>query len=396
VNALQIVGSIVALILSALLTLAELWTLVPAPTIATLALAVLVPESAMTFAVASALVLALVQAIARGWARTCATLLSAAAFGLALIPLGLEPSTAERADREMRMALGPDYAVAAPDRARALMLPAPFDPLTALRGFGAAAGIRVDRNRPVVAPDGTRLALDLYRPAASGPHPAVIVIYGGAWIFGTRADSEELARSLAALGYTAIAVDYRKAPRFHFPTQVEDVRAALATVANHAREWDVDPARVAIVGRSAGAELALLAAYAPETLTIKAVVAFYAPIDLVEGWNVPPRPDPANVRRILLAYLGGSPQTRGADYAAASPLAHVRTDLPPTLLIGGARDELVQLRFQREMRDALRLHGVRTASIEVPWSNHAFDEVPAGVGGQLARYYMQRFLAATL
>ncbi|MBD5653612.1 MAG: alpha/beta hydrolase, partial [Candidatus Eremiobacteraeota bacterium] len=80
----------------------------------------------------------------------------------------------------------------------------------------------------------------------------------------------------------------------------------------------------------------------------------------------------------------------------ASPLAHVRSGLPPTLLIAGARDELVPLRFQRAMRDALRASGVPVAAIELPWSNHAFDAIPNGLGGQIARSATVRFLAATL
>jgi acetyl esterase/lipase len=272
----------------------------------------------------------------------------------------------------------------------------PYDVRLALQGFGDSNAVRVRANLPVRTRDGTDLALDLYLPPAAGMHPAVVVIYGGAWIFGSRAASVELARSLAQLGYAAIAIDYRHAPQFQFPTQIDDVRDALQTVAHHAAAWEIDPRRVAILGRSAGAELALLAAYDRGPLPIRAAIGYYAPTDLVGGFAFPPQPDPANVRRILLAYLGGTPEQRMNRYLAGSPLAHVRTGLPPTLLIIGGRDELVRPAFQHELRDALRRHGDRVASLDVPWSNHAFDAVPNGTGGQLARFYTERFLAATL
>jgi len=150
------------------------------------------------------------------------------------------------------------------------------------------------------------------------------------------------------------------------------------------------------MGYSAGAQLALLAAYGPEPLAIKAVVALYAPEDLTQGYNNPPVPDPVNVRASIAHYIGGTPVQDPDAYEAASPLSHVRSGLPATLLIGGARDELVRLEFQHQMRDRLHLQGDLVISIDLPWSNHSFDEVPNGLGGQIARYYTERFLAATL
>jgi len=391
-----IIGSIAALVLAGLILALEIWTVVPGPTIPTLVLAIVVPEAAVWGVCICLAIIALVQGISRGWARVVATVLAAGALGCAIVPLCFVHGAIAEADREMQLALGPDYAVAASDRARARMLAVPFNPVTSFAGYSHDDAIRDDLALRVIMRDGTRLRADLYRPGADGPHPAVILIYGGAWRFGARSDVAERARAYAALGYTTIAVDYRHAPAFHYPTQIEDVRDAIASIARHATDWDVDPSHVAIIGYSSGAELALLAAYAPEPLTIKAVVAFYAPADLVQGYALPPVPDPTGVRGILTAYIGGTPAQEPAKYIAASPLAHVRASLPPTLLIGGGRDELVRLAFQHEMRDRLRVQGVPVASIDLPWSNHAFDEVPNGLGGQIGRYYTERFLAATL
>ncbi|MDQ6942163.1 MAG: alpha/beta hydrolase, partial [Candidatus Eremiobacteraeota bacterium] len=204
-----------------------------------------------------------------------------------------------------------------------------------------------------------------------------------------------LARRYAALGYAVAVIDYRHAPRYRFPVQRDDVEDALRTIAVHAREWQLDPQRVVLFGRSAGGELALIAAERAQPLRIAGVVAYYAPIDLVGGWNQPPRPDPANVRSILEAYVGGPPDAAHASaYRAASPLDGAHRGMPPALLICGERDELVLIAFQRTFAARLRALGVPVVAIELPWANHAFDEVD-GLGAEIAYDATVRFLAVT-
>jgi len=395
-SAARIAGNFVALLLACMLFALEIWTLVPAPTIATLVAAVAVPELAPWFALVILGAGALVQLMARGWARVTATLVCAFALGCALVPLFLLPATLNAADRELTQTLGVDFQDAASDAQRAGMQPAPYSVVATFFGFPSPAGIRVERNVPYAASDGTKLALDLYQPAQPGPHAAVVLVYGGAWIFGQRSDLADLAGRLAGAGFTTVVVDYRKAPTYRFPTQLDDVRAGIRALVAHAHAWGADSRRIGICGFSAGGELALLAAYAPEPVHIAAAAGVYAPTDLVGGYDFPPVPDPVDVRRIVSTYIGGPPLTRMPSYREGSPIAAVRPYLPPTLLIGGARDELVRIAFQHKMRDALRVHQNTVASLELPWSNHAFDTIPNSIGGQFVRYYLERFFAATL
>jgi acetyl esterase/lipase len=391
-----IIGNIAALVLGGLLVGLEIWTVAPGPTLPTLILAVAVPEGAPWGIAVCVVALVLIQCIARSGARRVATALGAVALGCAIVPLLFVNAAIAAADRELHLALGPAYAALARERDPAPAWRAPFNLATSFLGYSHDTAIRSDLDLPVRTRDGARLGLDVYRPAEHGKHATVVLIYGGAWRSGTRGDVAERARAYASLGYTTIAIDYRHAPAFHYPTQIEDVQDALATIARNANVWEVDRSRVALVGHSSGGELALLAAYSPGPLTVKAVVAFYSPIDLAQGYALPPVPDPADVREILTAYIGGIPLNLPAQYVAASPIAHVRRGLPPTLLIGGRRDELVLPAFQYEMHDRLRRVGVPVALIDLPWSNHVFDEVPGGVGGQIARAFTERFLAATL
>ena len=226
-SAARIAGNFFALLLACMLAALEIWTLVPAPTLPTLVASVAVPELAPWFVVAALGVGVLVQWLARGWPRIAATSLCAFALGCALIPLSLLPGTLAAADRELTRTLGVDFQDAAPDAQRARMQAVPFNLVDTFVGLPAPRGVRIDRGLPYAASDGAPLALDLYRPAQAGPHPAVVLVYGGAWVFGKRSDLADLAARLAGAGFTTVVVDYRKAPQYRFPTQLDDVRSGI-------------------------------------------------------------------------------------------------------------------------------------------------------------------------
>jgi acetyl esterase/lipase len=236
----------------------------------------------------------------------------------------------------------------------------------------------------------------MYRPASAGPHPVIVQLYGGAWQRGSPQDNASFASWFSSRGYVVAAVDYRHAPEATWPAQIEDVRSALAWVTAHASEFDADPARVALLGRSAGGQLALVAAYQPGASRIRAVVSYYGPTDLVEGWREPPRPDPLDVRGTLQTYLGGTPDSAAARYRDGSPVTYVSARVPATLLIYGTRDHIVLPRFGRELDERLQRAGATSVLLEVPWADHAFDAVPNGLTGQIALYYTERFLAWAL
>jgi acetyl esterase/lipase len=196
-----------------------------------------------------------------------------------------------------------------------------------------------------------------------------------------------------------VALDYRHAPAHRFPAQLDDVRRGLALVRDSAAAWSVDTGRVVLWGRSSGGHLALLAALgaAPVPgLRIRGVVAFYGPTNLAEGYRRTPRPDPIGVRGVLTALLGGSPDAMPARYAAASPVRWARAGVPPTLHVYGGRDHIVKPRFGRELHARLRAAGATSAYLELPWSEHGFNALLSGVGGQLSLYYSERFIAWAL
>lgn len=256
--------------------------------------------------------------------------------------------------------------------------------------------VRVDRQIPFAHPDGVTLSLNVYRPPQVGKYPAIISIYGGAWQRGSPDSDETFNRYIAAQGYVVWAISYRHAPTYHFPAQIEDVRSALNFIQARAASTETDLSRVAIVGRSAGAQLAMLAAYESTPFPIRAVVNYYGPVNLTAGYDDPPNPDPIESKSVLRDFLGGTPQQFAAKYHQASPLNAVKPGLPTSLLIYGGKDHIIESRYGRYLADKLQSQGNRVVFIEIPWADHAFDAVFSGLSNQLALYYTERFLAGTL
>jgi acetyl esterase/lipase len=355
------------LFVAALLALVAIWIVAPAPIHALLPLGVAAPELSPVLGVL-ALMAGVIALRLRGTARVVIVGLALVTAGLASIPLLQWRATRDRFD----------------DLTRALPAPAAPAPtggnVTVVRGVTFAE----TADRP--------LTVDLYRSGADGLLPVVIQIHGGAWRSGEPGDDARFAVTLARRGYLVAAVSYRLVPASRWPAQIDDVRAAIEWVAAHAGEYGGDADEMALVGRSAGAQLALVAAYtSPER--VKAVVSLYGPTDLAEGWRVPPTPDPLPVRPVLEAFLGGTPAEVPQRYAAASPITYVSRQAPPTLLIYGARDHIVEARFGRELHNRLAAAGATSVYLEVPWAEHAFDVIP-GLSTRLVQPYIERFLAA--
>jgi acetyl esterase/lipase len=359
------------------------WIVLPAPNRLLLPLAIGAPELSHWLVVIGLALgiatLATPHSNVMGWTTITLTV---TAILLAASPLVRAPFAVRRFNDRMN-ALGPG--VLAPARRG----PVVFRELWTGIRTGEA---RITRNIPFASPAGVPLTLDVYRPSSPGRSPTVLQIHGGSWQRGEPGDDRTAATVLAAHGFVVFAIDYRRAPRWPWPAQIEDVRAALAWIRAHASEYDADFSRLALIGRSAGAQLAMVAAYEPSAPPTAAVVSFYGPVDLVDGYRHPPVPDPIDVRAIERAFLGGTPEEMPDRYQTASPVSYVSRRLPPSLLIYPGRDNIVLPRFGSELAGRLRAAGGTAVLIDIPWAGHAFDMVPNGVSGQLSLYYMERFL----
>ena len=247
------------------------------------------------------------------------------------------------------------------------------------------------------SPGGEDLRLDLYRPDGNHPPlPGVLVIHGGSWQSGGRQDFSALNRYLASRGYLVAALSYRLAPRFPFPAARDDVAAAITFLVDHAASLELNADRLALVGRSAGGQLALITAYTLRNPAIRGVVSYYGPVALRWGYANPAKRSIIDSSAMLDAYLGGPPDTHGSQYDAASPLMHVGHATPPTLLINGLRDELVSPFHGEFLSDRLLRARVPHLYLRLPWAVHGCDYIFSGPCGQMTTYAVERFLDAVL
>lgn len=283
-----------------------------------------------------------------------------------------------------------------PDRCDAAFGTARVDrpPFSFLTLFIGAATPELVVSEHAYAMKGTKpLLLDLYRSRnATAPLPVIVFVHGGSWRAGNKAQLSAFNRQLARQGCAVAAINYRKAPKWHFPAAVDDVFRAIDFLKANAAELQIDPTRIVLAGRSAGGQIALSAAYSGRDPAIRGVIAFYPPTDLLLGYQIPSRPGVLNSREALEDFLGGSPAEKPLAYTAASPLAHVTPNTPPTLLIHGRRDPVVWP-FHSEMLDR-RLAELQRPHLllMLPWATHGCDANPNGPSGQLSLYTIERFL----
>ncbi len=395
-------GTGIILLLGLASFLLSLWIVIPAPIFRLLPLSVGTPEVSPILMLVNAvlsiglLILIVVVKVKPSLYLLIALSFSISALIITTLPLSQFAKTQQQADRAMQQTLGMDYLSTIPAALQHRWRSRPLIGLDVFRGIPQPP-IRYTANIPFANPDRQPLTLNLYQPAAVGHYPAIVVIYGGAWQRGNPGQDAAFSRYMAAQGYVVWAISYRHAPQYRFPAQLEDVRSALDFVQQHAAEYETDRDRIALMGRSAGAQLAMLAAYQPpNTLPIRAVVDYYGPVNLTTGYYNLPHPDPIGSQAVLRAFLGGTPEEFPDRYHQASPINAVKPSLPPSLLIYGGRDHIVESQYGRHLAQALSVQGNQAVFIEIPWADHAFDSVFSGVSNQLALYYTERFLGWAL
>lgn len=316
------------------------------------------------------------------------------ALVLAAIPLARAPAVIAEADRQLRDAFGTDVSGQRPA----------FSLLTSFLGQRVSeVGMQRDVPFDVV---GGSLRLDRYaHPGEGGARPAIVVVHGGSWRSGDKGETTlsntEWSRAFASRGYVVYDIQYRLVPAVRHPVPMNDVLCALAHVRKNAAADGVDPERVVLIGRSAGAHLALLAAYrARETpcgrpAGVAGVVGLYGPTDLIAGYEVPADPDLIDGTKTLRDFLGGTPADSRDQYLDASPQTWVASAVP-TLLLHGGSDQIVYPRHSDDLSRRLREARVPVVYLKFPWSGHGFDMISVGVASQIALSTTERFVDQVL
>ena len=250
--------------------------------------------------------------------------------------------------------------------------------------------------------DETPLALDVYTPPSLSENdrlPAVVVIHGGGWNAGTRSDFPAWNNWLTTQGYIVFDIDYRLAPQPNWQTATSDVQDAVRWIKSKADSLHVDPDHMALMGRSAGGHLALLAGYTSSAVDldtqVQAVVSFYGPTDLRWGYANPANRRVIDGRATLRQFVGGTPGYIPEKYQQASPIHHVQSNTPPTLLIHGKQDQLVRSNHAVLLMDVLRRESSTPSEnkiLMIPYGQHGFDYNFDGWGSQIIQVVLLEHL----
>lgn len=210
-----------------------------------------------------------------------------------------------------------------------------------------------------------RQKLDVYTPTlkSKDAYPVLVFFHGGAWRDGERDGYGFLGRAFAARGIVTIIADYRKTPQVKFPAFVEDAASTIAWAHNNASKYQGDPAKLYIMGHSAGAHIAMMAALDKQWLArdgldpsvIAGVIGLAGPYDFL----------PLTTDSSKLA-LGHWPKLEETQ-----PITYARPDAPPMLLLTGDIDTVVKPRNSRILAARITELGGKAILKTYPKVDHA-------------------------
>ncbi|MBW8770225.1 MAG: alpha/beta hydrolase [Gemmatimonadetes bacterium] len=253
---------------------------------------------------------------------------------------------------------------------------------------------------------GRPLHVDLYLPRdRTAPSPLVVWLHSGGWRVGNRKRAPDLSRHFAAHGFAMASIDYRLSREAVFPAQLHDVRAALRWLRINAERFGIDARRVGLWGASAGGHLAALAAFgarvddevhahddghADVPVDVQALAIGYAPMDFLTmdaqrergavaiddpaAFTLPAGARITDARSYESLLIGASVSDRPDLARAASPIAHVRSHVPPTLIVHGTGDSAIPAAQSEQLYEALARCGNDVTLYLVHGFGHGFME----------------------
>ena len=242
--------------------------------------------------------------------------------------------------------------------------------------------------------DGVHLSLNMYPSQVAGTRPCLLMVHGGSWRSGDNGELPDVNSYFAKAGYHVATINYRLAPEFQFPAPLEDVAAALHWLKQNAAYLQIDTNNFVLMGRSAGGQIVLSAAYTLNEPGVKGVVGFYGAADMLYAYEEPHNKLVMDHRKVLRDYLGGSPEAVRANYINASPLSHLTPNSIPALIVHGSIDQHVHFAESERMAAQLKKYGVPHLLLELPWATHGCEYTLNGPSGQLAVYAAERFMYA--
>jgi acetyl esterase/lipase len=218
--------------------------------------------------------------------------------------------------------------------------------------------------------------MDIYLPEKNQGHfPVIVAIHGGAWMICDKRDAQQYPM-LEGLkrGYAIVSINYRLSHEAKFPAQIYDCKAAIRYIRAHAKEYSLDPDRIAAWGGSAGGHLSSLLGTSAgvkeledlsmgnpsQSSAIQAVIEWFGPTESflkmdkqfkASGKGAQDHSAAQSPESLLL----GKTITQVPEMVKkASPLTYLTTNCPPFLIQHGSEDELVPVEQSIHFAEAIR------------------------------------------
>ncbi len=221
--------------------------------------------------------------------------------------------------------------------------------------------------------NGRVLLIDVYFPKRKRKQkPAVLMIFGGGWRSGDKTHNRAMGIELANNGFVAFSPEYRLSPEAKYPAAVYDVKAAIKWIKANAREYGVDTGRIAVMGCSAGGQLAALTGatmFNPmfeeadaenwHTSSVSAVIN----IDGIAAFHHPESEESGSAA----LWLGGKYQEKPDNWNNASALTHLSSSMPPILFLNSSNP-----RFHAGRDDMIK----KLDSLKIYSEVHTFEDTP--------------------
>ena len=241
------------------------------------------------------------------------------------------------------------------------------------------------------------LFLDLRLPPPDRtPHPLIVWIHGGGWIYGSRRRlpphlfDNAVHDQMVDAGYAVATVDYRLAREAGFAGMLQDVNAAIRWLRGHATDFDLDPGRLVAWGESAGGHLAAMAGMCPKLDGAErtgecldqpenptAVVDWYGPADLTAMAALHLEADSEEMGATAENPAVILRQNGTWTYEELSPTTYARADVPPIFLAHGTDDQIVPVSHSRDLFDRLRAASAAVDYLEIPGADHVWRDAPS-------------------
>jgi acetyl esterase/lipase len=234
-----------------------------------------------------------------------------------------------------------------------------------------------------------RQRLDIWRFSTTPSNaPVIYYVHGGAWTFGDkREQGRPMLHEFVRRGWVVVAANYRLAPGFPWPAQIEDVTRGLGWIKKNIATYGGDPDRVVVAGGSAGGHLASLLAlsshdpvWRPEEMldvadwSVRGALSFYGVLEMT-GDETHWRGMGGALRRLLVNRIVQLPYEGNEHvYMALSPYERIAPDSPPFFVVQGANDTLVEVNVARAFVTKFRAVAFAPLYyVELPFTQHAFD-----------------------